>query len=178
MNNRILFPFIVLCLIWGSTWSFIKISLLKNEIKFPLWRYCSICLKWGQSKLQILHTERPLLHIYKQQNWYDAVKCIYIYTLEQKILGAFPPFFRVIPLSLLQHYQQGSGIIIWKLWQLILWGRVCYCQVAWQIIMAHYMSNVWTSQDSEKFVWTDGSQAVTVAPSSCNKALIISPVRS
>ena len=27
MNNRILFPFIVLCLIWGSTWSFIKISL-------------------------------------------------------------------------------------------------------------------------------------------------------
>jgi drug/metabolite transporter (DMT)-like permease len=27
MNNRILFPFIALCLIWGSTWYFIKISL-------------------------------------------------------------------------------------------------------------------------------------------------------
>ena len=27
MNNKILFPFIALCLIWGSTWSFIKISL-------------------------------------------------------------------------------------------------------------------------------------------------------
>ena len=27
MNNKILFPFIVLCLIWGSTWYFIKISL-------------------------------------------------------------------------------------------------------------------------------------------------------
>ena len=27
MNNKILFPFIALCLIWGSTWYFIKISL-------------------------------------------------------------------------------------------------------------------------------------------------------
>jgi len=27
MNNRILFPFVALCLIWGSTWYFIKISL-------------------------------------------------------------------------------------------------------------------------------------------------------
>ena len=27
MNNKILFPFITLCLIWGSTWYFIKISL-------------------------------------------------------------------------------------------------------------------------------------------------------
>ena len=27
MNNRILFPFIALCLIWGSTWYFIKLSL-------------------------------------------------------------------------------------------------------------------------------------------------------
>ena len=27
MNNRILFPFTALCLIWGSTWYFIKISL-------------------------------------------------------------------------------------------------------------------------------------------------------
>ena len=27
MNNRILFPFIALCLIWGSTWYFIKFSL-------------------------------------------------------------------------------------------------------------------------------------------------------
>lgn len=27
MNKKILFPFIALCLIWGSTWSFIKISL-------------------------------------------------------------------------------------------------------------------------------------------------------
>ena len=27
MNNRILFPFIALCIIWGSTWYFIKISL-------------------------------------------------------------------------------------------------------------------------------------------------------
>ena len=27
MNNKILFPFIVLCLIWGSTWYFIKSSL-------------------------------------------------------------------------------------------------------------------------------------------------------
>ena len=67
---------------------------MRNEIKFPLWRYCSICLKWGQSKLQILHRERPLLHIYKQQNWFDAVKCIY--TLKQKIhdFGAHPSPFR------------------------------------------------------------------------------------
>jgi len=27
MNNKVLFPFIALCLIWGSTWYFIKISL-------------------------------------------------------------------------------------------------------------------------------------------------------
>ena len=27
MNNKILFPFITLCVIWGSTWYFIKISL-------------------------------------------------------------------------------------------------------------------------------------------------------
>ena len=27
MNNKILFPFIALCMIWGSTWYFIKISL-------------------------------------------------------------------------------------------------------------------------------------------------------
>ena len=27
MNNKILIPFIALCLIWGSTWYFIKISL-------------------------------------------------------------------------------------------------------------------------------------------------------
>ena len=27
MNNKILFPFIALCVIWGSTWYFIKISL-------------------------------------------------------------------------------------------------------------------------------------------------------
>ena len=155
--------------------SFIKISLLRNEIKFPLWRYCSICLKWGQSKLQILHRERPLLHIYKQQNWFDAVKCIY--TLEQKkfmILVFSSHFLGLFPCH---QYQQGSGIIIWKLCQLILWGRVCQCQVGW-VLMAHFMSNVWSSQDSEKFVWTEDSQAVTVAPSSCNKALIISPVRS
>ena len=40
-----------------------------------------------------MHRERPLLHIYKQQNWFDAVKCIY--TLEQKIhdFGAYPSPF-------------------------------------------------------------------------------------
>ena len=89
--------------------SFIKISLLRNEIKFPLWRYCSICLKWGQSKLQILHRERPLLHIYKQQNWFDAVKCIY--TLRNKIFMILVLMFCfnywIISLSMLQSYQQG-----------------------------------------------------------------------
>ncbi len=35
------------------------------------------------------------------------------------------------------------------------------CQVGW-LIMAHFMSNVWSSQDSEKFVCPDGSQALSV----------------
>ena len=32
MNNKILFPFIALCVIWGSTWYFIKISLFRSQI--------------------------------------------------------------------------------------------------------------------------------------------------
>ena len=35
------------------------------------------------------------------------------------------------------------------------------CQVGW-LIMAHFMSNVWSSQDYEKFVCPDGSQALSV----------------
>ena len=32
---------------------------------------------------------------------------------------------------------------------------MCSCQVGW-LLMAHFMSNVWSSQDSEKFVCPDG----------------------
>ena len=38
---------------------------------------------------------------------------------------------------------------------------MCSCQVGW-LLMAHFMSNVWSSQDSEKFVCPDGSQALSV----------------
>ena len=116
MNKKILFPFIALCLIWGSTWYFITVSVFEYELP-PIYAVGIRFLPSGLLFLLIILLRGESIHINK-----ESVKVYLSFSLLNFILSYLITYNEIS-----KGLESSISAVIWGLFPIIT------------SIMAHFM---------------------------------------